>query len=528
MASPAASLDPALAMTTGATPLADWLVVVPIALPLLAAGVTLALRHQDRLQVNAALLSLALLVAANAALLWRVAADGPVVMTMGNWLPPFGISITVDLLSGVLLLVTALVGLAGGLFATVDIDEGRRRYGFYTFYLLLIAGVSGAFSTGDIFNLYVWFEVFLIASFGLLILGGERPQLDGAVKYGILNFLATTFFLVAIAYLYGLVGTLNIADIRSKVAILPDAAPIAGVTALFVLAFAMKAAAFPVHAWLPASYHVPRITVAAVFGGLLTKVGIYGLLRIVVMLTPAAAAGLQPVLAWIAGLTAIVGALCALAEGNVRRMLGFLVVSSIGLMLIGVALGSEAALSGAILYVVHSILATTALYLVVGAIERAAGVEVADIASGAGAGIFRRHALLAGLFLVFAFALAGLPPFSGVWPKVVLIEASLSAGSPALAAVVVANGLLTTLALGRVWLLLVLRDRPDGLRPAPAPAAAPNDGPDLPTLALAGLAVAVVALGVYPEPMVRAAEAGAATLLDPAPYVDAVIGGNAE
>mgnify|MGYP005850147365 CR=1 FL=1 len=525
-----------LVQIAGPVPLVDWLVVVPLALPLLAAGVCLMLRSRNDLQAPIAIGALALLVLNNLALLARVAADGPLVMTMGNWLPPFGITFAVDLLSAVLLLSASAAGLAGAVASLADIGEAYRRHGYFSFFLLLVAGVSGSFATGDIFNLYVWFEVFLIASFGLIVLGGEARQLDGAVKYGVLNFLATTLFLIAIAYLYGLVGTLNMADIPQAVARLEASAPIATVTALFVLAFAMKAAAFPVHAWLPASYHTPRIVVAAIFGGLLTKVGVYALLRIVVMLVAVPFAGFQPAMAWIAGLTALFGALAALAERDVRRVLGFVVISGIGVMLVGIAVGGEQGLSGTIVYVVHSMFATTAIYLTVGAMERAVGGR--DLA--AGAGIFRDRALLAGLFLVFAFALAGLPPFSGVWPKVILIEASLAAGNPWLAAVVVVSGFLTTVALARIWILVVLRNpraapaAGEGLAAAGLAAATASGGASgraggraetASTAALVALAVVVVGLGLFPAPLIDAASDGAATLVDPSGYARSVLGG---
>lgn len=523
------SIDPAVAQHVEPVDPAAWLVVVPIALPLLAGAVCLVLRDRDDLQLRVSIGALSTLFLSNLILLAIVAEGGPLVMTMGNWLPPFGISLVVDRLSAVLLLTTSIAGLAGAVFSLSDIDGPRRRFGFHTFYLLLIAGVSGAFSTGDLFNLYVWFEVFLIASFGLIVLGGEPRQLDGAVKYGVLNLVATTFFLIAIAYLYGLVGTLNIADIAGAVTDLEQGAPIGAVAALFVLAFAMKAAAVPVQAWLPAAYHVPRITVAAIFGGLLTKVGVYGLLRVVVMLLPAAFAPIGPALGVLAGLTALVGVLAAIAEREVRRLLGFVVISGIGVMLVGIAIGTADALAGTIVYVVHSILATTAIYLTVGAIEHASGVT--DLSDGAGT--WRDRAPLAGLFLVFAFALAGLPPFSGLWPKVMLIEAALAAGSPWLAAVVVAAGFLTTVALGRVFILLVLRNpraapAPDSARTAERPhdpvTAGELDPDTLALLALGALALAVIALGVWPDPLIAAARDGAETLLDPAPYVDAVFG----
>ncbi len=364
------AVDTSAALIQSSTPLYTWLVVVPLVLPLISAGALLALRNNVRLQATATLIVMALTTAGAIGLNAVVALGGPVMMAAGNWLPPFGIVITIDQLGALLVLVTSLVGLIGVGYARFDIDEDGVQFGFFSFYLLLIAGVNGSFSTGDIFNLYVWFEVFLIASFGLLIMGGRRIQLDGAVKYGVLNLIATTIFLIAVAALYGVTGTLNMADIRTVLAE-ADVDPPLAIGALFVLAFLMKAAAFPLHFWLPAAYHTPRIVVAALFAGLLTKVGVYALLRIVVMLYGTAGAGFLPLIGVLGVLTSILGALAALAQTDLRRMAAFLVVSGIGVMLIGIGLGTEAGYAGAIVYAVHSIFVMTALFLAIGLCETA-------------------------------------------------------------------------------------------------------------------------------------------------------------
>lgn len=237
----------------------------------------------------------------------------------------------------------AVAALAGGIYALADIGESGRRYGFFPLLMLLMAGVTGAFLTGDIFNLYVWFEVLLISSFGLIILGSEREQIDGALKYAVLNLIATTLFLVGVGILYAAFGTLSMADIAAKAGDLRGTAPLMTLASLFLLAFGMKAAAFPVNFWLPAAYHTPRIVVSALFAGLLTKVGIYALIRVMVMLLPMERQELSPVIALAAAATIVVGALGALAENDIRRLFGYVVISGIGNMLAGVALGALAA-----------------------------------------------------------------------------------------------------------------------------------------------------------------------------------------
>ncbi|MCJ9673483.1 Na+/H+ antiporter subunit D, partial [Neorhizobium sp. SHOUNA12B] len=423
MASP--SVDLSAALVLAAPPLADWLVVLPVALMIGSGAVLMMVRKSVRLHGGIAIAGLALLVILDAGLLWRVWTHGPVTMVMGRWLPPFGIAFTADLFGAVMALAAAIVALAGGIFALRDIDASGRRYGFYPFLMLLMAGVTGAFLTGDIFNLYVWFEVLLISSFGLLILGSEPEQIDGALKYAILNLIGTTLFLIAVGYLYAVFGTLNMADIARKAAGLRGTAPLTTLTALFILAFAMKAAAFPVNFWLPASYHTPRVVVSALFGGLLTKIGIYSLIRVTIMLFPVEREELSLVVAISAALTMLVGALGALAQNDIRRLVGYVVIAGIGNMMAGVAIGTPAAVSGAILYALHSVVTMTALYLVSGETGRLGGTWAL---SGLG-GLYRRAPWFSGASFLLFLAASGLPPLSGLWPKVALLKASLDIGA---------------------------------------------------------------------------------------------------
>ncbi|XWN30661.1 MAG: proton-conducting transporter membrane subunit [Devosia sp.] len=512
-----ATVDNTAPMLAGNTELVTWLVAIPIILPLIGAAVTLAFRKREALQSWTALICLALASLSAVALNAIVAVQGPLVMAMGNWMPPFGIVIAVDALSAILVLVTCLVGLVGISYARGDVGLEGTRFGFYTFYLLLICGVCGAFSTGDIFNLYVWFEVFLISSFGLIVFGGTRIQLDGAVKYGVLNFIATTTFLIAVGALYGMTGTLNMADIRGALAV-AETGPVITIGALFVFAFTMKAAAFPLHFWLPASYHTPKVIVAALFAGLLTKVGVYSLMRVMIMLFGEKGEIFLPLVAVLGIITAILGALGALAQNNLLRMAAFLVVSGIGVMLIGFGLGTVEGLSGAIVYAVHSILVMTGLFLVLGLAERLSGSGALSRAGG----LYSAHSLAAALFLIMALAAAGLPPFSGFWPKLMLVQASLAIDgwlAIAGAAGVIVSGFLTTVVLGRAWALVFLRN-PEG-----ATAAAPVAGGGAPfssTLVL--LAIFVTGLGLFPAILLGPAELGAAALFDPSAYVERVLG----
>jgi len=504
----------------------DWLVILPVVLPLLGAALLLMLREAKEAQYWMALGTVAVILLGDIALAMRIAEQGPVSMTMGNWLPPFGISFTADLVGAVFALAAAGVTLLVLVYLRLDMPDRARRDGVYPLVLLLLAGVSGSFLTGDLFNLYVWFEVMLIASLGLMVLGGRNSQLDATVKYGFLNFFATTIFLLSLGLTYGTLGTLNMADIVAK-APAADPAVMASIAALLLLAFGMKAAAFPVNAWLPASYHAPPAAVSALMAGLLTKVGVYALLRAMTMLLPASREVLEPVLVVVALGTLIFGPLGAIAETNLRRALGFLVIGGIGATITGIALNNEAGLAGAATYVLHAMLTITGLYLVAGLIEAMTG-ETDTRRMG---GLYAAASLPSVLFFVLILAVAGVPPFLGFWPKLLLVEGGIAGWAPnadgwalALWVGVLVNALLTLIAGSRLWGHIFWRAGHEG-----AENEAPN--PDLRRLdrratwlglaPTAVLTLAVFLLGVWPEPLLGFGKQAAAGLLQSADYVAA-------
>ncbi|CAN7626681.1 Na+/H+ antiporter subunit D [Rhizobium sp. LjRoot30] len=508
-ASPA--IDVSAALSAGPATGAQWLVVLPAVSCLLLSAVLAMLWRRPRLQAPIAVSSLAFLVVIELLLLRQVLQTGPVTMVMGRWLPPFGIAFTADLTGVLMALAAAIVAFVVCLFAAGEDEAAGRNDGFYPMLLMLMAGVSGAFLTGDIFNLYVWFEVLLIASFGLIALGPERAQIDGALKYAVLNLIATTLFLIAVGILYAVFGTLNMADIVIKAPALRETAPLVTLTALFVLAFGMKAAAFPVNFWLPAAYHTPRPAVAALFAGLLTKVGIYALLRVTVMLFPLEREQLEPLIATVAVATMLLGGLGALAQNDVRRMLGFVVIAGIGTMLAGLSLGGPGGIGGAMFYALHSMVLMTALYLVIGEAGRIGG----GFSLAALGGIYGRHAWFAGLCLSLFFAASGLPPFSGFWPKAMLVKAALDVGAWWLAGAILLSGFLLTIAFGRLFLLAFSRPAAQSA----APVLALRWHALCPVLLLAAL---VTGFGVFPETLLRTVQDAAITLDNPEAYIGSV------
>lgn len=508
----------------------DWLIILPVVLCLLGAALLLVIRFARDFHLLLTVLVVGGVLACDAALVLRVLGQGPVSMTMGNWLPPFGISFTADLMGAGFALVAALVVLLLLVYLQMDAPERAKRDGLYPLVLLLLAGVSGSFLTGDLFNLYVWFEVMLIASFGLMVLGGRDVQLDGTVKYGFLNFLATTFFLLALGLLYGLTGTLNMADVMTA-ATRADPAAMSSVAAILLLAFGTKAAAFPVNAWLPASYHTPPAAISALLAGLLTKVGVYALLRTLVALLPASRDVLDPVLTAIAALTLVIAPLGAIAETHLRRALGFLVIGGIGATIAGMAVPSAEGIAGSAIYILHAMLTMTALYLCAGLIEKLTG-ETDTRRMG---GLYAAASWPSIIFLLLVLAVAGVPPFLGFWPKLLLIEAGLDGsgivdgsidwGALLLTGALLLNALLTLIAGSRLWSHIFWRAGPDGpMAETPNPALRSLTRREtwlglVPTLLLAAL---VLAAGVVPDVLFGFGETAARDLRTPTLYVEAV------
>lgn len=514
-----AELDLPQAMLETATVALDWVIVLPVVLALMGAALLIMLRGSRTGQAGFAVLTVIAIIVCEVELLLRTMEAGPQSMTMGNWLPPFGISFTADIMSAAFALAASVVTLLVLIYTQAGIAAREVKYGFYSMVLLLLAGVTGAFLTGDLFNLYVWFEVMLIASFGLMIMGGRKIQLDGAIKYGFVNFLATTFFLVALGYIYGLIGTLNMADIVARAPLAPTG-PMTAIAALLLLAFGMKAAAFPVNAWLPASYHTPDPAVSALFGGLLTKVGAYALLRVLVALLPASRELMDPVITVLAIVTLLISPLGAMSQTNLRRAIGFLLIGGIGSILAGIAMPSLRGVAGATIYAFHSMLVISALYLAAGLIERMTG----ETDSRQMGGIYAANSPLSIVFLILVFAVAGLPPFLGFWPKILLIEAGLGDGSLFMVVALVLNSLLTTIAGTRLWSHIFWRSGREGenseqLNDRLVPMTTRDrNWALLPTAVLTAL---VVWFGLQPNLVMDAGRTAAADLLFTERYIDA-------
>lgn len=435
----------------------NWLLVLPLVIPLVVAAISLTTSTRLRLQRWLAVGGTSALLAAGLALLivlWR--GHRICVMQVGAWPAPYGITLVADLFSAIMVVLAGLMGLAVAIYSLSSLDQSRESFGYYPLLQWLLMGVCGAFLTGDIFNLYVWFEVMLMASFVLLALGGEPAQLRGAIKYVTLNLISSAFFLAAVGILYGVVGTLNMADLAEKFDSNPAHAGLATTLGmLFLIAFGIKAALFPLFFWLPASYHTPPVAVSAIFAGLLTKVGVYALIRVFTLLFVQDQAFTHGLLLALAGLTMVTGVLGAAALSEFRRILSFHIISQIGYMVMGLGLFGLApspsvkvlALSGSIFYIIHHIVVKTNLFLVSGVAERLRGSFELKLLGG----LYKDHPLLSLLFLIPALSLAGMPPLSGFFAKLALVRAGLQSEQYFIVTIALLVSLLTLFSMTKIW-----------------------------------------------------------------------------
>lgn len=493
---------------------AHALLTAPVAIPLAGLALTTLLWRNARLQRFASLAASILFLLSAVALL-KATMGGTILATQfGSWEAPFGISFVADNLASAMVLITAIMAVVVAVYQLTDSEDSGRPM-FHPLYHGLLLGVTGAFMTGDIFNMYVWFEIMLISSFGLLVLNGTKEQLDAGVKYVMLNLVMTTVFLVAVAFLYGATGTLNMADLASKVPAMENAGLVTTLAILFLLAFASKAALFPLFFWLPASYHTASTPVLAIFAALLTKVGVYAIVRCFSLIFPVTE-GLAGIIGIIAALTMITGVLGAASHFDIRKILSFHIISQIGYMLVGVAIATPLALAGSVLYIVHHIIVKANLFLIGGIVSRKTGsYHLKNIG-----GLHRTAPLLAILFCIPALSLAGLPPLSGFWAKYLVIKPSLDAGNWYLAITALAVGLLTLYSMLKIWNEAFWKAPKS---PVPASAEASKASFTAQYVAIAALSAMTLTIGLNPEPFVAFSMEAASQLSDSSRYINAVL-----
>ncbi|HET9372472.1 MAG TPA: proton-conducting transporter membrane subunit [Vicinamibacterales bacterium] len=487
--------------------------MLPILVPFSTAAILMLASRRPALQRQIALAGSLLLLLSAVAVFLRVNAAGVQVLQIGGWPAPFGITLVADLLAAIMVVAVGVVGTAVSIVAFSGVDPRREAFGYHPLLQILLMGVAGAFLTGDFFNLYVWFEVMLVASFVLMALNRTREQMAAAFKYVTMNLIASSIFLTALGLLYGATGTLNMAELARIWPTITTPGIDTVLAALFLIAFSIKAGLFPLFFWLPASYHAPPAPIGAAFAGLLTKVGVYALIRVFTLLFHSAPPALFTLLLAMSAATMVIGLVAALNERDFRRVLSFNLVGHIGYTTASLSLLTPAALAGAIFYVVHHVAVITNLFLVSGVMLRLR--RTTDIA-GLG-GLYRDQPLFSALAMIPIFSLAGVPPLSGFLGKLAILEGTIAAGAYGISAVVLVVGLLTLLSMGRLW-----ADgfwRPAGDRRDLAAPGAPY------LLAIAFLGLVTIGMTFGAGPLFDVTSRGAAQLLQRDEYIRAVLGG---
>lgn len=424
------------------------LVILPILIPLITATLLLMLPKRVKLQKMISIISLSVATVASLVLVQTVYMDGIQTLEVGNWRPPFGIVLVADMFSSLLVLTGIIVSFMCILFAFRSIGKGREKHYYYAFTQFLLTGVMGAFLTGDIFNLFVFFEVMLMASYALIVIGGTRSQLRESLKYVLVNIISSALFVLALAYLYGLMGTLNMADISNKISEFGQTGMLTVVAILLLIVFGLKGGLFPLYFWLPGSYQAPPYAITALFGALLTKVGVYAIYRIFTLIFYHEPELTHVIIAILAGITILIGAIGAIAYSDVKQILIYNIVTAVGVIIYGLALANETGYAGAVYYLIHDMVIKGALFMLGGAIFAIAATDNIKKMGG----LIKRHPLLGWMFFLAAMSLAGIPPLSGFVGKVLLVQGGLEAGHYVFVGLLLLSSLLVLYSVMKIFM----------------------------------------------------------------------------
>lgn len=487
------------------------LVVMPLIVPIIMGIILVFFRNKIQIQRVLSSITMLSLIFISIILLENIQTNGIVRLDFGGWLPPYGISFVADSFSVLLVLVASVVTSICLIYAYSSIGIKHEKMYFYPFVLFMIAGVNGSFLTGDIFNLFVCFEVMLLASYALIALGGDKIQFRESLKYVLINVLASWFFLVALAYLYGTLGTLNMAHMSVRVAEDGQSALLTTISLLFLLVFALKAGLL-LFFWLPGSYSVPPTAIAALFGALLTKVGIYALIRMFTLVFYHKPEITHVLIEGMAAVTIIAGCLGAIAYKDLRKIVAYNVVIGVGFVLMGLGVATDASLQGSIYYVMHDMIAKAMLFLIVGTMINLTGEYRFDRMSG----LIRNYPLFGWLFFVVMISLAGIPPFSGFVGKILIGQGLIETESYSLLVIGFFSSVVVLYSLLRVFLQAIFGETTVSIgdeKPL-------SKGQLIPILLFA---CCTLGLGFWAEGFSDFVEDATKTLVNPEIYIQAVL-----
>ncbi|MBD1382588.1 Na+/H+ antiporter subunit D [Metabacillus arenae] len=423
-------------------------IILPILIPLLTGILLIFFNKRFAVQKAISLLAAASSVVIALCLVQMVYTEGIQSLYLGGWEPPFGIILVADQFASLLVLTTSIIGLAAVLYSFRTIDRERERFYYFSAVQFLITGVTGAFLTGDIFNLFVFFEVMLMSSYVLIVLGSTKIQLRESIKYLLVNVISSALFVITVAYLYALTGTLNMADLSVVISENGQTGIITVVAIMFLVVFGLKGAIFPMYFWLPGSYYAPPSAVTALFGALLTKVGVYSITRVFTLIFYHDTGFTHQVLAWLSAFTIIFGVIGAIAYSDIKKIIIYNILTAVGVILFGIAANTSSSVLGSVYYLVHDMIIKCALFFLVGAIAIITGTN--DLRKMGG--LIKNHPFLGWLFFVSAISLAGIPPLSGFIGKLKIVEGGFEAGEYAISMVVLLSSLLVLYSVLKIFI----------------------------------------------------------------------------
>lgn len=424
------------------------LLLFPIIIPLIFATVLMLFPNKIKMQRLIAAIGAAATLLSSIFLLTKVYGEGIQVVTLGSWPAPFGISMVSDLFSAMLVATSSLLVLFVIFYSFPTIGIRREQSFYYPAVLFLMTGVNGAFTTGDIFNLFVFVEVLLMASYALIVHGGEKQQLRESIKYLLVNIISSALFVAAVAFLYSVTGTLNMADLAVKIPEIENTGILTVIAVLFLVVFGFKAAIFPLYFWLPASYHAPPMPILALFGALLTKVGVYAIMRTYTLFFTMNTGFTHELLAIIAILTILAGCVGALAYFDVKKIIIYNIIIAVGVILFGVSQMNEAGVQGSILYLIHDMMIKAALFFLVGIVAVIFGTSNLRKMGG----LMKTYPVLGWTYLVAAFGLAGIPPLSGFPGKLLIVQGGFEGPQFWGSIVILATSLIVLLSAVRIFI----------------------------------------------------------------------------
>ncbi|MFE8702384.1 Na+/H+ antiporter subunit D [Cytobacillus sp. FJAT-54145] len=424
------------------------LLMLPLLIPLLTGIILIFMKDNILLQRWFSALSSVATIIVSILLVQTVRTEGIQSLDLGSWEAPFGITLVSDMLSALLVLTTSIVAFACLLYSFRSIGEGREKFYYYSVFNFLIVGINGAFTTGDIFNLFVFFEVMLMSSYVLLVLGGTRGQLRESIKYILVNVISSSLFVIAVAYLYSVVGTLSMAHVSQRISEVGQPGILTVIAVLFLIVFGLKGAIFPLYFWLPGSYYAPPTPVLALFGALLTKVGVYSIMRTYTLFFYHDTGYTHQLLGILAFITIIVGVIGAIAYWDVKKIIIYNIIVAVGVILYGVSVMTPEALTGSVFYIIHDMIIKAALFLLVGIMIAITGTSDLKKISG----LIKKYPSVGWTFFIAALALAGIPPLSGFIGKLLIVQGGFIGESYWGAGLVLMSSLLVLFSVMKIFI----------------------------------------------------------------------------